>query len=93
MFDDEIEHSPRHRLPQWAQEDTEVCHLNDRVLEEGENSRENVALDVNLIQLTGGREKEAYCTVLDPDVLGSSERVCVWSVSKNFDKKELKRER
>ena len=70
MFDDEIKHSPRHRFPQWAQENTEVRHLDDGVLEKGENSRENVALDVNLIQLTGGREKEAYRTVLDPDILG-----------------------
>ena len=53
MLDDEVQHSPRHGVLERAEENSEVRHLNDGVLEEGEELREDVALYVDLVQLSG----------------------------------------
>ena len=53
MLNDEVQHSSGYRVFEGAEENSEVRHLNDGVLEEGEELREDVALHVDLVQLPG----------------------------------------
>ena len=42
----------RNGIPERAKEDTKVRHLDDGILEEGEELREDVTVYINLVQLS-----------------------------------------
>ena len=49
MFNDKVQDSPRHRVFEWAEENTKVSQLDDGVFQEREDFGKNVALHVHLI--------------------------------------------
>ena len=52
VLDDEVQYSPGYRLLEGAQQDTEVRHLYDGVLQEGKELWEDVALNIDFIKLS-----------------------------------------
>lgn len=76
LFEDVVQDASGYGLPEGAEEHAAVLDLNDRVLEERTDLRQQETLVVNHVQLLGGRDEEAHSSIPYPHVLWCV-RMCV----------------